>query len=115
MSRLWHIRDGHGPAHGHTGAVNPEGPTQSQGDAVRLGQGEPGRPQGRPGRSTDRGPARDAPSADYEIPAAEQTDAPAMAQIADAWSKPSLTTVDSMFAAVTQVADNSDAGSWMVE
>jgi hypothetical protein len=38
---------------------------------------------------------------DYLIPAAAQTLAPAIAQMAEALSKPSLTTVDSMLAVVT--------------
>src|ERR1039457_7438750 len=66
--------------------------------------GEPGRPEGRPGCSTEEAPAMDAPSDDYEIPAEVQSDWPAMAQMADAGSKPSLTTVVSMLAALTQVA-----------
>src|SRR5579859_1200589 len=53
-------------------------------------------------------------SADYLIPFAEQTLAPAIAQMAEAVSKLSLTTVDSMLDLVTHVADSRDAGSVML-
>src|SRR5579862_6328257 len=52
---------------------------------------------------------------DYEIPAFEQALAPAIEQIDEAESKPSLTTVDSMLAAVTHTGVSRDAGSVTVE
>src|SRR5215469_1307189 len=71
---------------------------------------QPGR-----GGAIDRGnPSRFPRSGDYLIPAAEQTSAPAMVQIAVAVSKPSATTVDSMLALVTHVVPSSDAGSVML-
>src|ERR1039457_4495284 len=59
-------------------------------------------------------PTGDAPSDDYLIPAEVQSDWPAMAQMAEAGSKPSLTTVDSILVASTHVAVKSDAGSVML-
>ena len=52
---------------------------------------------------------------DHEIPAAEQTLAPAIAQMSLAVSKPSLTTVDSMLAFVTHTGVSRDAGSVILE
>src|SRR5258708_40350301 len=62
-----------------------------------------------------RTPSRFSSSDDHEIPAAVQTLAPAMAQIAEAGAKPSLTTVDSMLAWVTQTGVSRDAGSLICE
>src|SRR3984957_16417088 len=59
-------------------------------------------------------PPRQPRSDDYLIPFAEQTLAPASAQIAEAVSNLSATTVDSMFDLVTHVADSRDAGSVML-
>ena len=52
---------------------------------------------------------------DYEIPALEQALAPAIEQIDEAESKPSLTTVDSMLDLVTQTGVSRYAGSVMLE
>src|SRR5215472_515282 len=52
---------------------------------------------------------------DYLIPAAEQTLAPAIAQMAEAESNLSATTVDSMFDLFTHTGVSSDAGSVMLE
>ena len=52
---------------------------------------------------------------DYLIPLAAQTLAPAIAQMAEALSKPSATTVDSMLALVTHTGVSRNAGSVMLE
>src|SRR5271163_3166029 len=62
----------------------------------------------------DGSPSRFPRSADYLMPAAAQVLAPAIAQICAAVSKLSATTVDSMLAAVTHVAESRDAGSVML-
>src|SRR5690348_7873191 len=53
-------------------------------------------------------------SEDHEIPFLAQRAAPAIAQIDDAGSKPSLTTVDSMLEEVTHTGVSRDAGSVML-
>src|ERR1700683_608147 len=59
-------------------------------------------------------PSRFSMSANYLMLLAEQTLAPAIAQMTEAVSKLSLTTVDSMLDLVTHVADSRDAGSVML-
>src|SRR5471030_2934722 len=81
-----------------------------EGDAIRLGWGEPGRPTGDPATPAEGASTRDALLDDYLIPAAVQTSAPAMAQMSFALSKPSLTTVDSMLVASTHVEPRSEIG-----
>src|ERR1700733_6858796 len=54
-------------------------------------------------------------SDDHWMPSAVQRAAPAIAQMAEAGSKPSLTTVVSMLALVTHTGVSRDAGSVMVE
>src|SRR5487761_1795857 len=66
---------------------------------------------GRPQRAARPRHASNVSGVGYEMLLAEQTLAPAMAQIWLAVSKPSLTTVDSILEAVTQDAASSDAGS----
>src|SRR5579859_2357796 len=101
-------------------AVLPSRPSRQSGMGTTSHQAGVGGPlcwrvrQPRRGGAFDENPSRFPRSDDYEIPAAVQRAAPAIAQMAEAGSKPSLTTVASMLALVTQTGVSRDAGSVMV-